>query len=75
MGKSDQPIEVKVGDIVGISEVLLYTGVGVVKEHDRGIVYNLSPERKAAWVLFPDHIGRLFIHTKDLIIYGRIKDE
>jgi hypothetical protein len=63
------PAFLKEGDVVGIVEPNLYTGVGVVKEKDRGKIVELLPHLQSALVEYPQ--GRLMIFLKDLLFYGR----
>lgn len=58
---------ISIGDTVGIKEELLYTGIGEVKEKDRGEVIGFAKSLDAAWVQFPQ--GKLMIFLRDLLIY------
>jgi len=62
------PTMLKEGDIVGIIEPNLYTGVGVVKEGDRGKIIELLPDVQSALVEYPQ--GKLMIFLRDLLFYG-----
>jgi len=61
------PTMLKEGDIVGIVEPNFYTGVGVVKEEDRGKIIELLPHLQAAIVEYPQ--GKLMIFLRDLLFY------
>jgi len=63
------PTMLKEGDIVGIIEPNLYTGVGVVKEEDRGKIIELLPDLQSALVEYPQ--GKLLIFLRDLLFYGK----
>lgn len=63
------PTMLKEGDIVGIVEPNLYTGVGVVKEKDRGKIIEIVPDLQSARVEYPQ--GTLLIFLHDLLFYGR----
>jgi len=63
------PTMLKEGDIVGIVEPNFYTGVGVVKEEDRGKIIELLPHLQSALVEYPQ--GKLMIFLRDLLFYGR----
>ena len=67
------PTFLKKGDIVGIVEPNLYTGVGVVKEEHRGEIIELLPHLSAAIVKYPQ--GKLMIFLRDLLFYGRPEDK
>jgi len=63
------PTMLKEGDIVGIVEPNLYTGVGVVKKEDMGKIIEIVPELQSAYVEYPQ--GTLLIFLRDLLFYGR----
>ena len=61
----------EVNDIVGIKEPNLYTGVGTVKEHHRGVIKRFGLGGKLALVQFPQYPGVTALFTRDLIVYGQ----
>ncbi len=71
------PTMLQVGDTVGLIQPLLYTGVGTVKENDRGITESFALERRAAIVRFSSGIkdnpaqGTVMVFTRDLLFYQR----
>ena len=69
---------IKVGDTVGIKEANLYTGVGLVKVEDRGIVERFALDGEYAIVRFSVPIprmpatGTLMIRCADLVSYLQV---
>lgn len=59
----------EVGDIVGIKEPNLYTGVGTVKEEHRGVIERFGLDGKLAMVKFPQYLGITALFIEDLIVY------
>jgi hypothetical protein len=60
---------VGIGDTVGIKEPNLYTGVGTVKEEDRGIVERFALGKKAVIVRFPKYTGTTMLFCADIVVY------
>jgi hypothetical protein len=62
---------VKIGDTVGIKEPNLYSGVGTVKEEDRGIVEAFALGKKAVIVRFPQYSGTTMLFCHDVVVYSK----